>query len=240
MPGKENEMRTIGFATIAEAPRDDVVPSIQRILPPEVAVVERGNLNGLSAGEIAALAPEPGEVGIVARLKSGGETLLSHSKIFPRMQELVDELVNDEGADLVVILCGADWSAIRSPKLVVNPGRVFPGVVSSLAYGRKLGIIKPSAGQIEKERERYAQLGIDATVTSASPYLGPARLDGVREAAEILRKAECDLVWMTCIGMDEPMRDVVAEVTGKPIILARSILGRVIGELIASPQPALV
>ncbi len=233
-------MRRIGFATIAEAPRDDVVPSIQRLLPPDVAVVERGNLNDLSGDEIAALAPESGEVGIVARLKSGGETLLSHSKIFPRMQELVDELVNDEGADLVVILCGADWSAIRSPKLVVNPGRVFPGVVSSLAYGRKLGIIKPSAGQIEKERERYAQLGIDATVTSASPYLGPARLDDVREAAELLRDSQCDLVWMTCIGMDEPMRDVVAEVTGKPIILARSILGRVIGELVASPQPALV
>jgi protein AroM len=233
-------MRTIGFATIAEAPRDDVVPSIQRILPAGIEVVERGNLNGLSAEEIAELAPEPGEVGIVARLKSGGETLLSHPKIFPRMQQLVDELVRDEGADLVVILCGADWSDIRSEKLVVNPGRVFPGVVSSLAYGRKLGIIKPSAGQVEKERERYAQLGIDATVTSASPYLGPARLDHVHAAAEQLRDANCDLIWMTCIGMDEPMRDVVAEVTGKPIILARSILGRVIGELIASPQPALV
>lgn len=233
-------MQTIGFATIAEAPRDDVVPSIQRLLPPEIRVVERGNLNGLTPDEIAALAPEPGEVGIVARLKSGGETLLSHHKILPRMQQLVDELVTDEGAELVVILCGADWSAIRSERLVVNPGRVFPGVVSALAYGRTLGIIKPSAGQVETERERYAGLGIDATVTSASPYLGPARLEQVRMAAEQLRDAGCDLIWMTCIGMDAPMRDVVAEVTGKPIILARSILGRVIGELVTSPQPALV
>lgn len=233
-------MRTIGFVTIAEAPRDDVVPSIQRVLPPDVVVVERGNLNGLSEAEIGALAPEPGEVGIVARLRSGGETLLSQPKIMPRMQRLVDELVEHKGVDLVVILCGADWSAIKSPVLVVNPGRVFPGVVSSLAFGRKLGIIKPSAGQVEKERARYAQLGIDATVTSASPYLGPARLDYVRQAAEMLRDAQCDLIWMTCIGMDDPMRDVVAEVTGKPIILARSILGRVIGELVASPQPALV
>jgi hypothetical protein len=56
----------------------------------------------------------------------------------------------------------------------------------------------------------------------------------------MLRDAQCDLVWMTCIGMDVAMRDVVAEVTGTPIILARSILGRVIGELVTSPQPALV
>jgi protein AroM len=233
-------MRTIGFATIAEAPRDDVVPWIRQILPPDIEIVERGNLNGLSPDEIAALGPDPGEVGIVARLKSGGETLLSHKKIFSRMQRIVDELVEDDGADLVVVLCGADWSDIRSPKLVVNPGRLFPGVVSALGYGRKLGIIKPSAGQVEKEQERYRQLGIDAVVTSASPYGGPARLDVARQAAEMLRDAQCDLVWMTCIGMDVAMRDVVAEVTGTPIILARSILGRVIGELVTSPQPALV
>jgi protein AroM len=233
-------MRTIGFATIAEAPRDDVVPWIRQILPPDIEIVERGNLNGLSPAEIEALAPESGEVGIVARLKSGGETLLSHKKIFPRMQRIVDELVDDEGADLVVVLCGADWSDIRASKLVVNPGRVFPGVVSAVAYGRKLGIIKPSASQVEKEQERYRQLGIDAVVTSASPYGGPARLGLARQAAEELRDAQCDLIWMTCIGMDVAMRDVVAEVTGTPIILARSILGRVIGELVTSPQPALV
>lgn len=233
-------MQTIGFVTIAEAPRDDVVPAIQQLLPPGIRVVERGNLNGLTADEIAALGPEPGEVGIVARLKSGGETLLSHQKILPRMQQLVDELNNDEHTDLIVILCGADWSAIQSPRLVVNPGKLFPGIIAALAQGRKLGIIKPSAGQIESERRRYATLGIDAVVTSASPYLGPARLDHVRVAAEQLRDAECAVIWMTCIGMDEAMREVVTEVTGKPVILARSILGRVIGELVASPQPARV
>ena len=233
-------MTTIGFATIAEAPRDDVVPAIREMLPSDIRVVERGNLNGLSAGEIAALAPEAGEVGIVARLRSGGETLLSQRKILPRMQRLVDELVQDEGAELVVILCGADWSAIQSPELVVNPGKLFPGVVAALAQGRKLGVIKPSAGQVATERARYARLGIEAVVTSASPYQGEERLALARAAAEELCEAGCELVWMTCIGMDEPMREVVARITGKPVLLARSVLGRVIGELVASPRPALV
>ena len=233
-------MLTIGFATIAESPRDDVVPDLRRMLPDDVRVVERGNLDGLTPAEIAALAPEPGEVGIVARLKAGGETLLSHQKILPRMQRLVDELVRDEAADLVVVLCGADWTAIRCPVPLVNPGRLFPAVVSALAHGRRLGVIKPSAGQVEKERERYQGLGIEAVVTSASPYVGAERLDLARRAAEELRGAGCDLVWMTCIGMDEPMREVVAEVTGKPVILARSILGRVAAELAGTRQPALV
>lgn len=233
-------MLTIGFATIAEAPRDDVVPAIRAMLPPDIRVVERGNLNGLNTAEIAALAPEAGEVGIVARLRSGGETLLSQRKILPRMQRLVDELVQDEDADLVVILCGADWSAIQSPVLVVNPGKLFPAVVSALAQGRRLGVIKPSAGQVESERARYARLGIEAVVTSASPYSGEERLALARAAAEQLGDAGCELVWMSCIGMDEPMRAVVTEVTGHPALLARSVLGRVIGELVASRQPALV
>jgi protein AroM len=233
-------MFTAGFATIAEAPRDDVIPTIRQFLPPDTRVVERGNLNGLSPEEITALAPDPGEVGIVARLKSGDETLLSHRKILPRMQKLVDELVAEEGADLIVVLCGADWSDIRCNELLVNPGRVFPGVISSIARGQRLGIIKPAAGQVEKERERYRGIGIDATVTAASPYVGDERLVLARKAAEQIRAAGCDLVWMTCIGMDEPMRRIVAEVTGKPVILARTILGRIIAELVPVAQPAIV
>lgn len=231
-------MAIIGFATIAESPRDDVVPGMLPYLPDGTRTVERGCLDGLSADEIAALGPDEGEVGIVARLKRGGSTLLSHKKILPRMQRCVDELVRDEEADLIVILCGADWTAIQSDRLVVNPGRVFPGVISNLAHGRRLGIIKPSAGQIEQERARYAALGIDAVVTAASPYAGDARIDLARAAAEQIRDAGCDLVWMTCIGMDVAMRDAVAEIVDRPVVLAQSILARIVAELI--PQPSRV
>jgi len=233
-------MTTIGFATIAESPRDDVVPYMRDYLPEGIGIVERGCLDGRGPAEIAALGPEPGEVGIVARLKSGGSTLLSHRKLLPLMQRQVDALTVEEGADLVVILCGADWSDVRSERLVVNPGRLFPATISALAYGRKLGVIKPSAGQIERERERYAALGIEAVVTAAEPYAGEERLALASAAAEQIRAAGCDLVWMTCIGMDPPMRRVVAEITGRPVILAHALLARIVTELVASRQPALV
>ena len=97
---------------------------------------------------------------------------------------------------------------------------------------RTLCIIKPDAGQVEKERSRYAVLGIDATVTAASPYAGRDRLNLACVAAEQLRDARCDLVWMTCIGMDAPMRDIVAEVTGAPVILAHALLARIVTELL--------
>jgi protein AroM len=234
-------MLTIGFATIAQSPRDDVVPHMREYLPAGAGIAERGCLNGLDRAGIDALAPVDGEVGIVARLKEGGSTLLSHSKLMPIMQRVVDGLVDEDKADLVVILCGADWTGIRARPLVVNPGRLFPANIAALAAGRRLGIIKPSAGQVEQERERYRQLGIDATVTSASPYAGEDRLRQAGDAAAVIRDAGCDLVWMTCIGMDPAMRNLVAEVTGRPVILAHALLARIVSELLASSrQPALV
>lgn len=231
-------MAVIGCATIAESPREDVVPAMRRHLPAGTRIAERGCLDGLSPAEIAGMGPEPGEVGIVARLKVGGSTLLSHNKLLPRMQRSVYELLRDEGAAIVIILCGADWSTIRAERLVVDPGRLFPAVVGALAHGRRLGVIKPSPGQIETEQNRYRTMGIEAVVTAASPYAGEERLAAAEAAAQDLRAAECDLVWMTCIGMDEPMRDVVAEITGKPVLLAQALLPRLVADLLPSRAPA--
>jgi protein AroM len=225
--------RTIGMATIGQAPRDDVVPAMRAYLPPGLAIAERGALDGLSYDETRPYWAEPGEVGIVTRLRDGSSVLLSHARILPAMRAAVDGLVREDGAELVVILCGANWSAVRSERLVVNPGTLFPAVIGALAAGRRLGIIKPDAGQVAKERERYAAMGIDAVVTAASPYAGPMRLDLARAAAEELRDAGCAMIWMTCIGMDAAMRDVVAETTGVPVVLAHALLARIVSELLA-------
>lgn len=225
---------TIGMLTIGQAPRDDVVPAMREFLPPGTRIVEHGALDGLSSAEIERFAARPGDVGIITRLQDGSSVLLSHDLILPQMQAKADLAVQEDGVDLLVILCGADWSALRSERLIVNPGTLFPAIVGSLAAGKRLGIIKPSAGQIEKERARYAEAGIEATVTAASPYAGAERLTLAREAAEEIKAAGCELVWMTCVGMDREMRDVVASVTGVPVILAHALLARVLNELISS------
>jgi len=225
-------MQTIvGMATIGQTPRIDVVPAIERILGPEVKTVQAGALDGLGGDEIRALAPTPGEQPIITRLRDGSSTLLSHKAILPRMQRCVDVLAA-QGAAFVVMLCGADWSDVRSDRLIVNPGKLFPNTITALAAGRRLGIIKPDAGQVEGETRRYANLGIEAHVTSASPYLGDKRIDAAREAARHLRDQQVDLVWMTCVGMDERMREAVQDEIQRPVILAQALLGRLVAELV--------
>ncbi len=231
-------MHPIAMITVGQAPRDDLVPHMQAVFSRKVDIWQAGVLDGLSGEAMADLWPDPGEVGIVARLLAGSNTLLSHRKILPRVQALVDQAVALQ-ASPIVILCGADWSALRSPTLIVNPGKVFPAIVSALASGWRLGVIKPSAGQIEQARKQFADRGIQAVVTAASPYTGERRLRDVRGAAEHLRDAGVDLVWMSCVGMDEAMRAITSEVTGKPVILARTILARVIDEFLAAERVAV-
>lgn len=231
---------TIGMVTIGQAPRDDVVPAMRSFLPDGLRIMQRGALDDLSPDDIDAYTVDDGEMGIVTKLLDGTSVLLSHQKILPAMQEKVDRLVHDDGAELIVVLCGANWSALQSERLIVNPGTLFPAIIGSLAAGRRLGIIKPDAGQVEREQARYAQLGIEAVVTSASPYTGTERLPLARDAAMLLNEAECDLIWMTCVGMDAAMRDIVAGITGVPVILAHALLARIVTELLESQSMAVV
>jgi protein AroM len=227
-----NVPTTLAAITIGQTPRTDVVPAMRQILPDDLRIVEYGALDGLSKNEIEAYAARPEDVGIVTRLQDDSSVLLSHELVLPRMQGLVDMAVDRDGAELIIILCGADWSQLKSERLVVNPGKLFPATIGALAAGRKLGIIKPDAGQVDRERERYTERGISAAVTSASPYAGLDRLRLARQAGEYLRAEHCQLVWMTCVGMDEAMRTTVADVTGVPVILAQSLLARLVGELL--------
>lgn len=223
----------IGFATVGESPRDDVIPRVASALPPGTGVVQRGCLDGLTRAQVEAFSAPPGDDPIVAPVAGGGSVLLAFDKLFPRMQEVVDGLARCDGAELVVVLCGADWTGITSDVLVVNPGRLFPAVVSALAHGRHLGIIKPDAGQIAPEREHYRCLGIEAHVTAASPYPGRDRISRAEQAAEELSQAGCEVMWMSCVGMDWQMRKAVQGIVNVPVILASSLLGRLVGELVA-------
>lgn len=225
----------LAFATIGEAPRDDLVPFLRKQLPPEIEVVEDGVLNHLKPSERTALDAGDDSLHMVTRDRDGNAYRLSYQLTLPHMQVVVDGLVKG-GADLVVILCGADWSPVRASVPVVNPGRLFPNLIQALGGNIKLGVIKPDAGQIPyTERQYRDELGLNPVVVAASPYQSE-RLQLVTQAAEELKSVGVDMVWMTCVGMGEEMRSAVRKVLPVPTILARSILAKVINELLTDHQ----
>lgn len=225
-------MKRIGFITIGQSPRQDLVPYLLGRLPAGTLPFESGALDGLDPDEIATLDSPDAELHLVTKLRNGTPVRLALEKVRPLMQERVTAL-HQHDVDLNVILCGADWSDLRSDVPLINPGVLFPSVVSALAGKSRLGIIRPSATQISATEEEYqSRLGLDTLVTSASPYEGEP-LANARRAARDLKEFKPALVWMTCVGMQEDMRQTVQEELGVPVILARSLLARLIAELAA-------
>ena len=169
------------MATIGQSPRDDLVPYMQQQFSRPVEVLQAGVLDNLDAQAIADLGPEAGEVGIVARLRDGSSVLLSHEKILPRMQAVVDGLV-EQGALFTTILCGADWSDIRSSRLVVNPGRSSRRLCRPCRR-TKARDHQASAGQIEQN---------GALLTARHRRRGHFRLSLHREARLAARRGGGD------------------------------------------------
>ena len=66
------------------------------------------------------------------------------------------------------------------------------------------------------------------TVLPASPYDGAAAV--LKKAAEI-RPEETDLIVLDCIGYTMEMKEQIHQLTGKPVILPRTLTARVIREL---------
>lgn len=229
---------TLGAISVGTSERDSLVAGLQSFLPPGVEIVTYGALDGMTDAEIAALAPAPGARGIVSAGPGGREVLLDHDKITPLVQRLVARAEAD-GVAATVVMCGAGWKMIARTKPLVDPGAVFPAVITALAGPQKLGVIKPSPTQIAGETAKYEALGVDVVVTAVSPYAGHGA-EAVRAAGRELAAAGVQLVWMTCVGFEDEYRTIVAAEVGVPVILARPLLGRVLAEVMATAAvPAL-
>jgi protein AroM len=218
-------MKTVGAVTIGQTPRDDVVGELEKVLGPEIRVVQAGALDGLGRAEIAALAPTADADALVTRLRDGADVLVAKSRIVPRLQACLDGLAV---ADASVILCAGVFPPFRSARPVVMPERCMAAMVDAAFDGGRLGVIVPIAQQRDAYGARWSRVDAHVAVAVASPYEDPARLVA---AAEALRRAGVSLVVMECMGFTSGMKQIVRDVTGAPALLPASVLARVLSEL---------
>lgn len=247
-------IKTLGTVTIGQSPRPDLIPELRMAmglgaegpgssLP--VNIIEAGALDGLTLGEVRQLAPNPGDYVLVTRMADGTPVTIAERHILPRMVDKISRLV-EEGADVVALVCTGEFPELACEKLLVVPQPLLLNVVSALARGRKLGVLLPDEEQIEQGYERWSLVHGDRErawqngycgltshkllkIEAASPYGDPRDTE---KAAARLRDWGADLVVMDCIGYTMAMKEKVGSITGAPVILARSIVGRVLAELL--------
>ncbi|MEM1910386.1 MAG: AroM family protein [Sulfolobales archaeon] len=219
-------MKRVGLVTIGQSPRLDVVPEVVRALGDlDVEVVECGALDGLSREEIAALAPKEGEYLLVTRLKDGTEVKVSREKIIERMQNCVDRL--EQHVDVVGLLCTGEFPELKSRKVLIELSDLLLKVVESLRVS-KLGVVIPNPAQLELTMKKWSSVAPEIRVVSASPYTSTIE-DIVRATAELV---DCDLIVLDCIGFTTEIKKAVARANGKPVILPRTLIARVMRELL--------
>ena len=219
----------VGAITIGQSPRIDVTPEIQQLLGHEVEFLEKGALDDVSPEEISSLAPQAGDYVLHTRMRDGSAVTIGKQAILPRMQSCIDDLCQ-QGVQLIVLLCTGKFPEFRTPVLLIEPQKVTDTLITALAGTQhKIGIMTPLAEQVEQATAHLQTATQNVAVVHASPYVAN---DEITPAAHQLKAEGVSLSVLHCIGYTLNMKKIVKEITGNPVILARSLTAQVLRELL--------
>jgi len=220
----------VGTVTIGQAPRVDITPDLMKILGPGVELVESGALDGLNAEQIAAMAPRPNDYVLVTRMADGTSVKICERAVTPLVRQKVAAHFA-AGIPAVLLLCTGEFPDFPAGGLLLKPQKVLFNMVQAVVpAGAKLGVFMPSPDQLEQSSRRWSQITPQNRSLGASPYIRPE--ETIPAAAEKLARWGADVIVMDCMGYTLAMKEQVRQITGKPVILARSIAARVLSELV--------
>ncbi|MEV7086409.1 AroM family protein [Streptomyces sp. NPDC093085] len=230
----------LGLVTIGQAPRTDLRPDAEPLLP-GVRLVEHGALDddrfdGASAEATRRLlAPEPGEAPLVSRLRDGGSVVLGHAALVPRMEEAVARAERD-GAAATLVLCTGHFPALRSTRPLLFAEPLVQRAVAAIVGTDPVGILCPHPDQAEDVVRRFSEvLPGRIQAAGANPYAPRERaLHEVAEAAATLADRGSAWLLLDCIGYTEEMRRAAARAADRPVLLARALAVRMAGEVVAA------
>lgn len=223
-------MRTLGLVTIGQAPRSDLTPEILPLVPP-CRVVEHGGLDGLSADEIASLAPGPGEHALTSKLRDGSSAVFGHDQAVPLVEKAVGRAEAD-GADVVLIVCSGSFPPLSHQRPLLFTEALAHHATAGLTADEPVGIVRPLPSQVDDGAAAWeCTLGRPvAAATSASPYTDTPE-DVAAAAASLADR--CAVIVLDCVGYDERMRAQAMEASRRQVLLVRTLAARLTGELLA-------
>ena len=222
-------MKKIGVITIGQSPRKDITVDILPIFGNKVEILEAGALDGLLKENIENEKPEIGEKGLISILNDGNSVFFSENFILPRLQNCIEKLEEKE-VELILFLCTGKFSYNFKSKLpIIFPYDVLKNLVPLFSRNSSIGIITPKSEQIEDAKNKWSSLVNNIEVVSGSPY---GDIKEIELAASKLRDKDIDIIVLDCMGYTLKIKKLVEEISRKPVILSRTLLARVISEVL--------
>ena len=218
----------LGLVTIGQTPRPDLETAFRRHAPrADIRLV--GALDGVPGEQIRQMTRRPAVYPLHTRLADGTVVDIPIAALAPLVEAKAHSLAR-EGAQLVVVLCAGHFPEIPCSVPVLLPGKLLPAVVRSVSRTRRLGIVVPNAGQISAAEVKWTSDGFTTRVTSASPF----RPEEIEPAARALADSSLEMIVLDCMGHHAGYRAEFVRRTGRPVVLAQSLVSRVVGELVSA------
>ncbi len=220
-------IRKIGFLTIGQSPRQDVLGEIAPLLGGDKIIKEAGALDMLSPPEIEALRPGSGDFSLITRLRDGSSVVVGKKKVVPLLRSRI-EAMEGEGIDLLALLCTEDFEGLSSAKPLLMPARIMRSLVSAILIKGRIFVLVPLADQREAAERKWRGREIFVRAETLNPYVSHNRLEGTVQTIE---EASPDLVILDCIGYPLAIKERLRKTINRPVLLPRQILAAAISEL---------
>lgn len=220
--------QNIGMITIGQSPRNDIISDMQPILGSDIRIIECGALDGLSSKEVNKLQPPTKENLLVTRLRDGTEVTVNKAEIVTRLKECITKL--EAKTKAIVLLCTAKFEELLSKKPMLEPYLLLRNLLEiMLPTNSKLGMVIPSADQAERMRDVWKLKGVKEMIIEAySPYDGEKLTEKVKK----FKKNGVDMILLNCMGYSKEMREKVKKITNLPVILPRTLLARIVKDIL--------
>jgi protein AroM len=227
-------MPSLGVVTIGQSPRADLTGELAAYLPAGTSLLERGALDGLSAPAITSLAPDADEDTLTSRLRDGQSVVLDRQRLVPRLEEAISAL-EQQGTDVNLLVCTGTFPPLHHGRPLLDAERLLVSGVGAVVHrGGPLGVVVPLPAQRKVLSARWERaLGAPVLVDSADPYAAGAA-DAISAAAGRLARQGARIALLDCMGYTEASRAAAAARAGLPVLLARSVVGRLAGELLSA------
>jgi len=221
-------MKKLGLLTIGQAPRLDFVSEIRDIIGPDCNIIEKGALDGLTHDEVGKFYPGEEDETLVTKILDGTSVKVADKYIIPKLQKKVYEF-EKEGINVIYLACTGEFQSIESKALIIKPQKILYHVVGSIAENLTLGVLIPDENQTMTARKRWRELAKDVIIEPASPY---GDISQIERVSYKLKRKDVDMVIMDCMGYSIAMKNIVSSVICKPVINAKSMTAKIIGDII--------
>lgn len=220
-------MKTIGLITIGQSPRTDVTEDIGAFFSEEVTVLEAGALDHITEAELQDMRPEGNETALVSRMRDGRQVIFAEKHILRLLQQCVTEL-QDKGADVILFLCTGRFPSFEADIPLIFPYDILRALFPVLGGKRSLTVLVPDKLQVEEAEKDWGNYAEEVQAIAVSPYSSMETLLETLSNHEI----KGDMIIMDCIGYSCEMKAAVAELSGKPVLLPRTLAARVAIEML--------